>query len=537
MATNLISTNFSGGVFEKAAVAGIVSETTTTTPQLSTQGQVSYLAANTTNYVASTYTTSGKTVIAFQDEQNGYYGPGKAIVVTTTGDNITYGAPVVFDSGDDSDGGNSIGYDTVNNKLLIGHGVNNNHRHRMVVGTVSGTTTTWGTAVDVESGNSAATGAFRPQGIVWVGGVGGDTTNRLVMAYEDQANDGGARVVTISGTTPTAGVMAEFTSATPRNICMAYVGGGQIVVAWTQTTSLYMRPGTVTGGGTNTIEWGVRSISLSSTASGAHDMLAIAYDEQNDKILLTFRGPSNRPYYLTAFVTGTGASAECIFTGALQLTSDGGSSAFSAVYHAAVQKILISYKTSANSGNWTAIAATYSSTVGNVVTYTFGTPTVLGTGVPDMIASSYDSLNKRALLFRTNTPKHSSAAVADSYGIAVDLLSSTLTLDLTTGNYLTVDLQSNGTSNIDTITAVPATAAPKTLTFNLKVTQGSVPRQFVWSGSTLIKFKWQRYWLPGTGWVHRPTNTLANDAVDVYSFTTYDNGVTWYSSIVGQNIS
>jgi hypothetical protein len=111
-----------------------------------------------------------------------------------------------------------------------------------------------------------------------------------------------------------------------------------------------------------------------------------------------------------------------------------------------------------------------------------------------------------------------------------------LTLDLTTGNYFTADLQSNGTSNIDTITVVPGAVAPKTFTFNLKVTQGSVPRQFKWNGSALTKFKWQRYWLPGTGWVHRPTNTLANDAVDVYSFTTYDNGTTWYATIVGQDI-
>ena len=133
---NLKSLNIDGVLIEKSGTGG-GSESSLTVPTMGTQ--LSYLAANTTNYVASTYTTSGKTVIAFQDEQNGYYGPGKAIVVTTAGHNISYGAPVVFDTGDDSDGGNSIGYDPVNDKILIGHGVNNNHRHRMVVGTVSGT--------------------------------------------------------------------------------------------------------------------------------------------------------------------------------------------------------------------------------------------------------------------------------------------------------------------------------------------------------------------------------------------------------------
>ena len=50
------------------------------------------------------------------------------------------------------------------------------------------------------------------------------------------------------------------------------------------------------------------------------------------------------------------------------------------------------------------------------------------------------------------------------------------------------------------------------------------------------KFKWQKYWKPGTGWVHRPTLSTTNDAVDVYSFTTYDNGTTWYAEAEGQDI-
>ena len=135
----------------------------------------------------------------------------------------------------------------------------------------------------------------------------------------------------------------------------------------------------------------------------------------------------------------------------------------------------------------------------------------------------------------------------------------TVTVDLATGNYFVLDLQgASGTIATFTISNVSA-PSPKVRSFQTKIIQGSTARQFDWiaCGGTAScsnpvysnqssceaagevwgnAFKWQKYWLPGTGWVHRPTTSTTNDAVDVYSFTTYDNGTTWYSSIVGQDI-
>ena len=154
----------------------------------------------------------------------------------------------------------------------------------------------------------------------------------------------------------------------------------------------------------------------------------------------------------------------------------------------------------------------------------------MSASTPIIMTTSYDALNKKVIVFRDGGEGY-------KHGLAVDLLTTTITTDLTTGSYFEADLQSgNGTSRIDTIAVTPNAVAPKTFTFNLKVTQGSFPRQFKWSGSALTKFKWPSYWKPGVGQVFRPTISTTNDAVDVYSFTTYDNGVTWYSSIVGQDI-
>jgi hypothetical protein len=97
----------------------------------------------------------------------------------------------------------------------------------------------------------------------------------------------------------------------------------------------------------------------------------------------------------------------------------------------------------------------------------------------------------------------------------------TLSINLTTGSFFTLDMQGVG-ANIDTFTTT-GTATGVTI-FDLRVIQGSTARQFDWDAMSNVK------------WVSAPTLSTTNDAVDVYSFTTYDNGTTWYGEIVGQDI-
>ena len=108
----------------------------------------------------------------------------------------------------------------------------------------------------------------------------------------------------------------------------------------------------------------------------------------------------------------------------------------------------------------------------------------------------------------------------------------TVTVDLATGSFFTADLQSlSGNVATFTISNTPSTSG-QTTTFLLKVSQGSTARQFLWS--SLSAFKWQKYWQPGTGWVTSPTISTTDNTEDIYSFTTYDNGSTWFATIVGQ---
>jgi hypothetical protein len=67
--------------------------------------------------------------------------------------------------------------------------------------------------------------------------------------------------------------------------------------------------------------------------------------------------------------------------------------------------------------------------------------------------------------------------------------------------------------------------------FDLRVIQGSPARYFDWGEINNVKWPSSPYTpeLP-------PTISSTDNAVDVYSFTTYDNGTTWYGEIVGQDI-
>jgi hypothetical protein len=99
---------------------------------------------------------------------------------------------------------------------------------------------------------------------------------------------------------------------------------------------------------------------------------------------------------------------------------------------------------------------------------------------------------------------------------------STITVDLATGNFFELDLESAGAITAFTISNPHASQVS---TFKLQITQGSTARQISWGG--LSAFKWPG----GTG----PTLTTTNNAVDILQFTTWDTGTSWYGKIVGQN--
>jgi hypothetical protein len=175
-----------------------------------------------TAYPSPTYDAStGKIVIAYQDLPNSQL--GKAIVGTVSGTSISFGSPSTFSSG--ATLFVSSAYDSVNNKVVIAYqdyGVSG--YGRAVVATVSGTSVSFGSSVTFES---AAT--------EWTSCVYSSTDEKIVISYKDSGNSsrGTSIVGTVSGTSISFGTAVVFNTGNCSQISSAYDSvNNKVVIAF-----------------------------------------------------------------------------------------------------------------------------------------------------------------------------------------------------------------------------------------------------------------------------------------------------------------
>tara|TARA_Y100000590_G_scaffold237066_1_gene266790 strand:- start:200 stop:601 length:402 start_codon:yes stop_codon:yes gene_type:complete len=113
----------------------------------------------------------------------------------------------------------------------------------------------------------------------------------------------------------------------------------------------------------------------------------------------------------------------------------------------------------------------------------------------------------------------------------VTLSGTSLTIDLSTGRTFEVDLES-ASGNIATFNITNAPASTYVSEFILNVKQGSTARSILWGSLTGVNPLWEgNGGSAGSG----PTITATNDKIDIYKFSSWDGGTTWYGRILGQN--
>ena len=210
--------NGSTVVINTDGTVGIVTQTGSSDPSV---GSEVLFNSATTAYISGTYdSNSGKVVIAYEDQGNSQY--GTAIVGTVSGTSISFGSEVVFES--TTTDHISSAYDSTNNKVVIAYGGNNDTNGKAIVGTVSGTSISFGTAVQYESGGSSYNSA-----------VYDSTNEKVVIAYHDRGNaDHGTAIVgTVSGTSISFGTAVVFASAKTDYISSTYdSANGKVVIAY-----------------------------------------------------------------------------------------------------------------------------------------------------------------------------------------------------------------------------------------------------------------------------------------------------------------
>ena len=176
---------------------------------------VVFESASSVDISATFDSSSNKVVIAYKDSGNSDY--GTAIVGAVSGTSISFGSAVVFESA--SSTFISATFDSSSNKVVIAYRDSGNSSYgTAIVGTVSGTSISFGTAVVFESAISS-----------YISATFDSSSNKVVIAYRDSGNSsyGTAVVFQNESTTLTSenyigiakGAAADGTSAVVQTGC------------------------------------------------------------------------------------------------------------------------------------------------------------------------------------------------------------------------------------------------------------------------------------------------------------------------------
>lgn len=368
------------GAISKGDPCIIESTGTVTVPSGSSQSQalgtaVTYESAS-AQYQAICYDSdAGKIIIAYRDGGNSSY--GTAVVGTVSGNSITFGTPVVFESANTLWYG--LDYDVNAQRVVIAYeDIDNNQYGTAVVGTVSGSSISFGSAVVF---NSSATAYCRV--------IYDPTAQKTVIAYQDDgsaSNDGMAIVGTVSGTSITFGTAVAFNSARTEEIGVGYDSDtSQVVISYANVGSGNGQAilGTVSG---TSISFGTAATFV----SGAPMYTDNDYDPVAGKFVVSYRDLNNSSYGTAVVGTVSGTS----ITYGTPVIYESALTQYNAIAYSTVSgKMVVAYKDFANSSRGTLAVGTVSGT-----SISFDTPVVFETGQTNFTCAVYDSAEGRILI-------------------------------------------------------------------------------------------------------------------------------------------
>ena len=178
------------------------------------------------SYGSSVYdSTNKKIVIAYGDNSNNSY--GTAVVATISGTTISYGTPVVFNSGDCAVMPDGAVYDSNSNRIVITYANTTPANLMYVVGQVSGTSISFGTADSIHSGTEIVA-SFNP------------VLNKVVTCFRDGNNHikGSALTVDPSDNSITVGSAQTVYANTAVQLSLCYNSqDDRHVLVWRNTAA------------------------------------------------------------------------------------------------------------------------------------------------------------------------------------------------------------------------------------------------------------------------------------------------------------
>jgi len=328
-----------------------------------------------TSTISATYDSAAqRVVLAYRDDGNS--GFGTAIVGTVSGTSISFGTAVVFQSA--STLSISAAYDSNAQRVVIAYANEGNSSFGTArVGTVSGTSISFGTAVVFRSASTSVISATYDS-----------NAQRVVIAYRDDTNSsfGTAIVGTVSGTSISFGTAVVFESASTGEIRATYDSNAQrVVIAYVDVGNSSFGTavvGTVSG---TSISFGTPVVFRAASTSTS----SATYDSNAQRVVIAYRdGGGSFGAAIVGTVSGTSISfgTAVVFQSATILS-------MSATYDSNAQRVVIAYRNGNNSNFGTAIVGTVSGT-----SISFGTAVVFQSASTSAISATYDSTAQRVVI-------------------------------------------------------------------------------------------------------------------------------------------
>ncbi len=364
-----------------------------------------------TQYTASTFDTSNnRVVIAYRDGGNNGY--GTAVVGTVSGTSISFGTPVVFESA--ASVYITATFDSNANKVVIAYRDDGNSDYgTAIVGTVdsSDNSISFGSPTLLDSSNHQAN---------FNSATFDSNSNKVVIAYQDGRNSdyGTAVVGTVSGTSISFGSPVVFESAISRYFSATFdSNANKVVIAYRDDgNSSYGTAivGTVSG---TDISFGSAATFISSRA----DEIAATFDSVTNKVVISFADDNNSQKGKA--VVGTVSSTSISF-GSAAVFNNGGTKITSVVYDTSASKVVIAYEDDGNSGHGTFVLGTVSGT-----SISFGSETVFNSATTNELSTAFDSnLSRVVIVYRDEGNSN--------YGTSIVLRNASTSINLTSENFI-----------------------------------------------------------------------------------------------------
>jgi hypothetical protein len=326
-----------------------------------------------TVHTSGTYDSANeKVVIAYQTQLGGGY--GRVVVGTVSGNSISFGTVVTFASA--TTDWISTMYDPDSGKVVIAYG--SADHGNAIVGTVSGTSISFGTPVVFVTSTQA-----RYMSLTY-----DSNSSKVVLFYRvgTDSGKGKARVGTVSGTSISFGTEVVFNNGYTEECSSTFDStNNKVVVAFLDgSNSDYGTAIVGTVSGTN-ISFGSEVVFNSNTTN----QISAVFDTVNNKVVIAYFALNNSSYG-TAIV-GT-ISGTAISFGSQVVFNAASTHHVSAVFDSANGKVVIGYTDQGNSYYGTAIVGTVSGT-----SISFATESVFESAYPPWLDAIYDSTNSKVV--------------------------------------------------------------------------------------------------------------------------------------------